>query len=351
MNHSFQPLAPHPQARIKWGYALAQVPDLPATWADAGDRTRLENTKPRRNDLLIAQVELIGRHTRLDFADLSKSRLLEHDLVGLAFSPRYATRQFEAIVPDSLDEVHFICAGGVCGQVVGVPSDMKLPTVVRPLGYLVDQVGQRVNLRDFALPSCSDSVNGIDVVLVVGASMDSGKTTAAYSLVNGLSRRGLQTAAAKITGTASAKDVNMLRDAGASRVLDFTNAGYASTSGLNQNELWSIAHTLMSQLAHDAPDAIILEIADGVTQRETMMLLDMFVQKGSLKGVLYTCNDALGVASGVSRLREYGLSVLAISGTVTSSPLSIREAEQETDLPVLSSEALRTPNVVQQIGF
>lgn len=348
-NKTFSPH--HPRTRIKWGYALSQIADLPATWGDAADCVRLDASRPQRDDVLIAAVDMIGRHTRLDFADLSKSRLLEHDLVGLAFSPRYATSQFEAIVPDSLDKIHFICAGGVCGQVVGVPNDMKLPTVLHPLGYLRDRAGRRVNLRDYALQPVSASTQGIDIIVVVGASMDSGKTTAAYSLINGLSRGGFQAAAAKISGTASAKDKNMLRDAGASRVLDFTNAGFASTCGLSADELWLIAQTLITQLAHDTPDAIVLEIADGVTQRETMMLLDLLPGNVALRGVLYTCNDALGVASGVSRLREHGLAMLAISGTVTTSPLSIREAERETDLPVLSREELRSPDVALQIGL
>lgn len=339
------------RARIKWGYALSQITDLPGDWETARDRVRFDPHPPRHNDVLISQVVEIGRHARLDRVDLTKTRLFEGDLIGMAFSPRYATRQFEAIVPDSLDEIHFVCAGGVIGQVVNTPDNMKPPTLLRPLGYLTDAAGERVNLRDYALSPMSTSTDGIDIIIVVGSAMDSGKTTAAYSLVNGLARGGHTVSAAKITGTASAKDPVILGCAGAHRVLDFTNAGFASTADLDAEELRTITRTVIAHLAVDQPDAIVLEIADGITQRETTMLLDLLAERAGIRGVIYTCNDSLGVSAGVSRIESFGLTPLAVSGTVTASPLSIIEAQQETSVPVLSREDLRSPLISKTLGL
>ena len=346
-----QPTLPMPRSgeQIKWGYAMARVPNLPMTWAQASGRVALDAGKPRANDILVSQIVNIGRHTRLDLRDQSKSKLFVGDLVGLSFSPRYATGQFQAIVPDTLDEVHFVCAGGVCGQVSGIPAEMKQPTLLRPMGYLVNAQGNRVQLGDHALPAGIPNTAGTQVLCVVGSAMDSGKTTAAFALINGLTRAGLKVGAAKITGTASAKDLTYFKSAGAVRVLDFTNAGYASTADIEMDQLEDLTNRILCDLMKDQPDVIILEIADGVTQRETVMLLDYFAQRKTLDKMIYTCNDALGVESGVRRLADRGLPICGVSGMVTRSALSTREAQQETDLPVFTRDELLCPDIASML--
>jgi len=341
--------SPRENEQIKWAYAMSRVPNLPETWGQAHGLVRMDDSPPRANDILVAQIVNIGRHTRLDLRDTSKSTLFHGDLVGLSFSPRYATGQFTAVVPETLDEVHFVCAGGVCGQVTSIPADMKQPTLLRPLGYLTDERGTRVSLADYALPSGTVRTNSTKVICVVGSAMDSGKTTAAYSLINGLSRSGLIVGAAKITGTASAKDLVCFKSAGAVRVRDFTHAGYASTADLNAAQLEDIADRIMCDLMLDQPDVIVLEIADGVTQHETMLLLDMFAARQTLDRMIYTCNDALGVEAGVDRLAARGLPICAVSGTVTRSSLSTKEAQLETDLPVLTRDDLLSPQIASTI--
>jgi hypothetical protein len=154
MSESREPTLPLPRIneKIKWGYAMSRVPNLPMTWQQATSCVKMDSAPPRANDILISQIANIGRHTRLDLRDTSKSKLFHGDLVGLVLSPRYATGQFQAVIPENLDTVHFVCAGGVWGQVSGIPADMKQPTLLRPLGYLVNNEGQRVQLGDHALP-------------------------------------------------------------------------------------------------------------------------------------------------------------------------------------------------------
>ncbi len=351
MPEPIEPVLPPPRnnERIKWGYAMSRVPNLPETWEQATDCVRMDAAPPRANDILVAQIVNIGRHTRLDLRDTSKSKLFVGDLVGLALSPRYATGQFQAVIPDTLDIVHFVCAGGVCGYVSGIPADMKQPTLIQPLGYLTNADGSRVRLGDYALPAGTPKTDGTQVMCVVGSAMDSGKTTAAFTLINGLTRAGLRVGAAKITGTASAKDLTYFEAAGAVRVRDFTHAGYASTADLSAHQLEDLTDRILCDLMLDEPDVIVLEIADGVTQRETEMLLDVFASKGTLDRMLYTCNDALGVESGVRRLRERGLPICGVSGMVTRSALSTREAQNETELPVFTRDQLSNPEIASSL--
>jgi methylmalonyl-CoA mutase cobalamin-binding subunit len=334
---------------IKWGYAVSSVITPPRTWADARERVRLDLAEPRANDIVVAEVMEIGEHTRIDLRDFDRSTLFVGDLVGMAFGPRYATRHYQAIVPPSLDDIHLVAPGGVCGRVVAVPDHLDAPTRLRVLGYLVDSMGRRINLRDHATRPAARLPDEVDVLAVVGSSMDSGKTTAAASLVNGLTRGGRRVAAIKVTGTASAKDIQLFRDAGAVQVLDFTTAGFAVTADVPLEDLWQIVEILLSHLVSAKPDTVILELADGITQRETHALLDAFARTQILRGIIYTCNDALGVSPGIESLKQRLLPVLAVSGIVTATPLARQEAQRETDVPVLGREDLCDRGVADRL--
>jgi hypothetical protein len=187
-------------------------------------------------------------------------------------------------------------------------------------------------------------------VLVVGSSMDSGKTTAAAALINGLTRAGRRVGAAKITGTASLNDVQTMRDAGAVEALDFTNAGYGSTADLGKPELVAVLDCLLARLASGKPEVVVLELADGVMQRETAALLEHLAAVRLASAVLYTCNDALAAARGVEWLQRQGLPVAAVSGTVTASPLGVAEVKDEVALPVLTKDELRQTAVATDLA-
>ncbi len=320
---------------VKWGYCTHLLAH--AIRADDG-RLRLApidgTSPPRRNDVLVAEVEQIDHHRRIELHSARNSTLYAGDLVGLAFGFRYATRQYQGIVPDDLSECHMLSVGGVCGRVVGKAPMMGEPTRLRPVGYLVDEVGRRVNLRDYARgPTIAPRTT---TILVVGSSMDSGKTTAACSIIHGLARSGRRVCAGKITGTGSAKDILLMQDAGAFQTLAFTDVGHASTAETTPDEVIELARTIQTNLAALAPDYIVLEIADGIVQRETKMLLEHFARHGGIDHLVYCCCDTLGVPMGVERLAQLGLPVAVVSGMVTISPLAGREAQTVTDVPVLS---------------
>lgn len=187
-------------------------------------------------------------------------------------------------------------------------------------------------------------------ILVVGASMDSGKTTAAYSVVHGLSQSGARVCAGKLTGTAAAKDLFLMEDAGAIKVLDFTDIGHSSTAKCNRQELWNIVTAIGSHLSILQPDYMVLEIADGLVQRETEMLLELLQEHQYIDYTVYTCNDSLGVQAGVQRLRQYDLNVVAVSGWAACSPLAAQEAQRHTDIPVLQPEELSDPRIADLLA-
>ena len=103
--------------------------------------------------------------------------------------------------------------------------------------------------------------------------MNAGKTLAATSLLHGLKAAGFRVAGIKATGTGSGGDLWIMRDAGADLVLDFTDAGFASTYLAPIAELEAATLRLIDHAAMQACDAAVIEIADGLQQQETAALI------------------------------------------------------------------------------
>jgi len=330
----YQDLDEQRKRRIKWAYTTRNVDQALVA------KLLIDDCKPVAGDLLLARVDQLGQHPRLELTTSRRAEMFEEDEIAVAFGNRYAPDQFEAIVPDRLEPCHLVAAGGVAARFLNRHSKMKRPTRITPLGLLADADGNRLNLSAFGLPQPA-SINPEPLVVVVGGtSMNAGKTTACASLVKGLVRHGLQVAAAKITGTGAGADYRSLVDAGADPVFDFLDAGYVSTYRVDRHDLLEIVRTLGGQLAATNPDVIVMEVADGLLQRETAWLFQVPEFASWVDGVVFAANDALGAQAGVAWLATRQLPVIAITGVLTSSPLAMREAEAATGLPVFNTMAL-----------
>lgn len=329
--------------RIKWAYTTRNVDQSLVNQLLTGA------VNPAAGDILLARVDELGQHPRLELTTSRRAEMFEGDEIAVVFGNRYAPDQFEAIVPDIMEPCHLIAAGGVAARLLNSHSKMKRPTKITPLGLLADGEGTPLNLMSFRL-SQPATINPEPLVLVVaGTSMNAGKTTACASLVKGLVRTGLQVAAAKITGTGAGADYRSLVDAGADPVFDFLDAGYVSTYRLDRHDLIDIVMIIGGHLAASGPDVIVLEVADGLLQRETARLFVTPEFTNWVDGVVFAANDALGAQAGVAWLAARQLPVITITGVLTSSPLAMREAEIATGLPVYNTMALSRTAVAAMI--
>ncbi len=304
---------------------------------------------PEAGDLVLARVEELGQHKRLELVSSRRANLFEGDEIVVAYGNRYAPDQFEGIVPDHLGACRLVAAGGVAARLLNRHDRVKSATRITPLGLLADQKGHRINLSGARLTK-ADQVDTEPLVLVVaGTSMNSGKTTACANLVKGFVRQKIKVAAAKFTGTGAGADYRSLVDAGADPVFDFVDAGYVSTYRVNRDVLLDIVMTLGAEMAASRPDVIIVEVADGLLQRETSRLFATPAFTDWADGVIFSANDALGAQAGISWLAARQLPVFAITGVLTSSPLARREAEDICGLPVYHTGALARPSVSSYI--
>lgn len=306
--------------------------------------------EPRIGDLLAAEVVALGKHSTIENVDGVTLNIFPGDRIIGAFGHRYATDQFEGIVPAAWNETcDLLSIGGVCGEVVSAHSAMGTPTRLRLLGAVCDAQGQPLNLRHFARTEAGALPVG-QVILVVGTSMNSGKTTTVGTLGRALSRAGFRVAAAKVTGTAAGKDGRFFASCGAHPALDFTHCGLPSTAMLEREELLLVYHELLNRLAATGPDYTIVEIADGIFQRETRLLLESPSVRASVDHLFFTAGDSLGAECGVRRLREAGWPLRAVAGLVTASPLASREVEVETGVPCLSIARMLDGSLLNLLG-
>ncbi|MFM9946572.1 MAG: hypothetical protein ACKV1O_01410 [Saprospiraceae bacterium] len=277
--------------------------------------------------------------------------IFEEDLLLLAFGSRYATNQFEGYVPDvPTSRCQLLGRGGVAGLLRSSNANFKvIPPELELVGYATDDSGHVINtIQEDKLDVFNAVYTRTKVILSVGSSMDSGKTTTAAWLCGGLKRSGYRVAYLKLTGTAFPKDAMLAKSRGADYVNDFSFFGYPSTYLLDREILLDLYQSLVN-LACDAvdPDYIVIEIADGLLQRETNLLLKDQAFMSTVHSMILSCGDSLGVLSGLNLLEEMAFPPFAVSGLFTASALLIDEVQQCVRTPILNLNDLLNGQATQ----
>jgi hypothetical protein len=258
------------------------------------------------------------------------------------YGNRYAPDYYEAFVPDSIqDEVDLIARSGLIGRVNTKNSLIKDPTKVKVLGYVCDCNGKVLNTRDHPLVVPKRETKTFPrakMILVCGTTMNSGKSVAAAACCLILSSLGYNVRGSKVTGTASLKDILHMNDAGACSFSDFTFLGYPSTYMVSQQEIIDIFNRLDLRYANNPRNYWVVEIADGINQRETTWLLSSSEVRQRIHKLIFCANDAFSAIGGIEYLRNrFSLSPDIISGVCSSSPLHIRELREVTEIPIFHS--------------
>lgn len=313
--------------------------------------TRVPNT----GDVAVFEVLEIGKHKAIQGASGKNSYIFPGDYIMAAFGNRYATNQFEGYVPTRVMGQYQILGQGGC---VGVlhSSHAKLEAVgatqVRLVGYAENESGEIIN-TEFLAEQPKDfrplKKRKYEVVLSVGSSMDSGKTTSAAYLCRGLKKAGNKVGFIKLTGTVFSKDKRFVADCGADKAVDFSNLGFPSTYMYPMRTLLQIYETLLSKIEEIDPDYVVVEIADGLLQRETSMLLNHQGFMKTVNHIMLSCGDSLGVLSGLSFLKELDRRPFAISGLINASPLLVEEVRRTVEIPVLGLNDLMSPMVTGRL--
>jgi hypothetical protein len=297
---------------------------------------------PQAGDVVYGSISRIGHHSSIENAS-GRIHEIHNGTKGIfVFGARYAPDFYEGLVPAKMqEEVDLLARSGVVGAVKIKNTLRKDPSRVKILGYVCQKDGTILNTRNFPLITPKTTIKKeprAKMVLVCGTAMNSGKSMAAVACCWALNTMGHTVRAAKVTGTASLKDILHMDDAGADGYADFTYLGYPSTYLLSRDELLHIFNELDLKYANNPKNFWVVEIADGIAQRETAMLLSSPEVTSRIHKLIFCANDAFGSIGGLRILQErFNLVPDALSGVCSSSPLHLRELAGFTDIRVFNS--------------
>jgi hypothetical protein len=318
--------------RAKWSYVTRRV--KPSSKYGIGSNLG----ESRLGDLVVARITAIGNHTHMEDVHGRRRVIYTGDWIIGAFANRYASDYYEGYFMPG-PTAHLLAASGLIGTVASTHARYAEPTCVEIAGPLVDSQGHPLSLEAFSRAEPQSAKPRFGTWVVVGSSMNAGKTTTTSAIARGWARARLHAGAGKITGSGSGKDMWSYLDAGADPVCDFLDFGISSTYGYPLDRLRRTMTWVRDALLEDGADAVVLEIADGLLQPETQALLPSLL--GFADGVVLAVGDPLAAIAGTQILRDrHALPLRAISGLITASPLASREATEMTGLPVLSPTAL-----------
>jgi hypothetical protein len=196
------------------------------------------------------------------------------------------------------------------------------------------------NIAEHGLPAGDAPPHPAPVVAVVGTCMDAGKTVAACEIIHGLARRGLSVAAGKLTGVALQRDVLGMRDHGAVDALSFVDAGVVTTDPATAPDA---ARRILGQLNRSRPDAIVLELGDGLLGEygvQAILAAEDLVRH--IRSVVLCATDPVGAWGGVRLLHdEYGLAPDVVTGPATDNEVGGDFIQSSLGVP--TANALTAP--------
>ncbi len=298
--------------------------------------------QPEVGDVIYGKITRLGQHKELENKSGRIHRLNEGSTAIFVFGNRYAPDFYEGIIPPTMTtKVDLLARSGIVGQVQVKNFSVSEPTQVKILGYVSDASGKILNTRQYPLINPAQAQKKEErakLILFIGTSMNSGKSTSATACCWALTTMGYNVRASKVTGTASLKDILHMQDAGASIVNDFTHFGFPSTYLLDEPELLKIFNDLDLKYANNSKNYWAVEFADGILQRETAILLKSEAVRSRIHRLVFAAHDTFGAIGGLNILKhEFGLVPDAISGVCSSSPLFLRELSAFTDIPVFNN--------------
>jgi len=305
---------------------------------------------PEVGDVVYGRVLSIGQHTTLENCYGRIHKLHDHTRAFFVYGNRYAPDHYESRVPtDFSTKVDLAARSGLIGEVIEKNEKVADPTQIKIIGFVCDKSGNILNTRKFQkvkLPRAR-KIKTNNIILSIGTSMNSGKTTTAAFCCWALTKAGHEVTATKVTGTASMKDILSFQDAGAKKILDFSYFGYPSTYLMEEKELLDLL-SMCSTL--NRAKYWVVELADGILQRETRMLLAHLIAENRIYKLLFNAYDAFSAISGIRILKEeFGVEPDAVSGVISGSPLLIQEFRQYSEIPVINNQNPRDFNKLLEV--
>ena len=236
--------------------SLTRISDLQAR---AFDVVPLARASWANGDYVVGEVVHAPRESnRIESSSGRDVEVVQGDPLVGALGVRAATLgavgSWEDVGDDG--ELEALTAAGLLGRSTSVA--WQAPPMLR-LAYRghASRGGRKVVMKDFVPEPAASRYNG-PIVLVVGTSMEAGKTSAAKIITRQLKSMGRRVVGSKLTGAGRFRDILAMKDAGADAVFDFVDAGLPSTV-CPQPEYREALAAVLAMIAAEAPDVLVTE--------------------------------------------------------------------------------------------
>lgn len=289
-------------------------------------------------------------YNQLECVEGDLHTLRKGDIIVGVLGERKALKGYSGRLPQFIaagDVLHILNMGGIIGECTSDHPSLGAALPVEVLGAVVQTNGdgtvRHVRLKDQALAPCHHLEQSAPLVVVSGTSMNTGKTQAACTLIEGLTHRGLRVAAAKLTGAALKRDARAMEAHGAVAIASFTDTGIVSSVG---KEMAPYAKALITHLNAAQPDVIVLEMGDGFIGYYGVdeLLQDREIQQHTAAHVV-TAADLAGTWAADHRFRTtYRMPIAVVTGPVTDNEVG-RQYVQNA-LGIAAHNALHAPEAL-----
>jgi hypothetical protein len=289
-----------------------------------------ENAAPKVGDVVV--VRALSESVTYGNLELPSGRLAKinrHDVLLGVLGKRRALKGFVGDVPERIkagDRLHLLNMGGLIGVCKGHHSSLSDAIEVEVLGIACDfgkgndETPRILNIADNALKPANFLKESAPVVIVAGTCMNSGKTVAATEIIKQATHAGLKVAGAKMSGVAALRDTLNMEDHGAASTASFLDCGLPSTVGVE--DLAPVAKAILNHLNSFEPDLIVVELGDGIVGGYSV---DSILQDAEIRNAtsafVFCASDYVGVIGGVAVLKNLGIGIDVVAGSVTDSQM------------------------------
>ena len=215
---------------MKSHYFFTSVTRCSDLWEKPFKTIKMDRSEWDTGDFVVGRA--IGKRNRLWQCETKTGRmadLVRGDLLVGALGERAATLEgvgnWRNVTANC--QLDGLTSAGLLGRATSISP--MLPDLMRfeYLGHTTRD-NKKLGMMDFVKP-CKPAKLDIPVILIIGTSMSAGKTSSGQVIIRALNYLGFNVAACKLTGAARYRDILKFRDAGASDVFDFVDAGLPST--------------------------------------------------------------------------------------------------------------------------
>jgi hypothetical protein len=252
-------MAPESVSPIRSHYVFSSVTRNSDLWLRSFEVRPIDRGQWATGDFVVGRI--VGQRNRLQLCETKTGRLanvfLGDRLVG-ALGRRAATLEgvgdWRAIDEDG--RMDALTSAGLFGRATSLSPFLPDLVSLDYQGHVLHD-GRKQRMSDFVKAPAGSEFD-MPVILLVGTSMSSGKTSSGQVIIRALNDLGHTVVGAKLTGAARYRDILSFRDAGAAAIFDFVDAGLPSTV-CDTSRFRQAMDVLLGHIAASGADVAVIE--------------------------------------------------------------------------------------------